>query len=176
MNIQKFEIVGIGSVEADLDNPNIMPKMIFSDGKYCYGLPRTAGEVMQLGYQENEIAKANFIHESIHLFLSYKLNYVSTSVGRLASEGETFTDYSVILEASIEERKVLGFQVYVQNAIGNFTSTAKLQGFTLHVAAALFDYARREINEKHNASISDLKEEFLSLLSKDLWEGELTKF
>lgn len=160
-----FAIENCGSVRADVNNENGLPIVHFEAGERCTGLPRKFAEVEILGYAENEIALANFEHECAHLFLAHELGYLTDSIQFLAATGETFEDYTVILKASKEERIVLGFQIAVNDVIGDLVNTPKVGGFLLHVAYATQEYAKQKVETVYNRNFYRLVKDFKERLA-----------
>lgn len=171
--LRQFEIKGVGMVMADITRPEYMPAMYFEDGTTCVGLSRSREEVYMLGYGPGDIGKVNYIHECTHLFLSWKGDYVKSSVAYLAGHGETFESRDMVIQASYEEKLILGFQIYLNQVLGDWVSNVKVSGFSFHIAHAAMQFAKSELFNKYNLDLTALRKEFELLIGCDLLYGGL---
>lgn len=163
MNSGTFTINGVGSVVGlDLTSADAFPHTFFADGVNCFGLPRTLDEVHPLGYEN--VALSNFIHESIHLFLSWKGDYIERSVSYRAGIGADFEHPEILLDAVNEERIIVGFQIAQNKVQGDWLKTYKVGGFGLHLAGAAQSWAEYQIESRFGYRTEELLEEFNSLL------------
>jgi hypothetical protein len=130
MEVKKFIMPGVGKVEAIWELPIFPPYITFEDGTVCKGLPRTACEVAPLGYREDEIGEANFIHEALHLFVAGRLKLGDRGVQRRTADGCKFDCEESRRDADREEQIVLGLQAIYNDSL------SKVTGFHYHLIAA----------------------------------------
>jgi len=159
-NVAIFEIEGVGRVIGDLSNSKLVPIVQYEDGNACLALQRNESEAAQVGYES--VAIANFVHEAVHLFIAHKVGFIETSVAYREGLKADFNDPEILEDAKYEEQIVLGFQAFINDALGEFLEKPKVKGFSFHVVTSAVKWSEHLLAER-GFNQKELAFEFISL-------------